>query len=107
MGTAEEIYLRANQLIEEMIIEILINEPTPLPQNGKVVKFKRREPNQSKINNLKSLNDFYDFIRMLDADGYPRAFIEHGNFKIEFSRASLKVDSIVADVTIKRNLEDE
>ena len=32
----------------------------------------------------------YDYIRMLDADGYPKAFIENEYFKFEFSKASLK-----------------
>jgi len=32
----------------------------------------------------------YDFIRMLDAEGYPRAFIKEGNFKISFSQVHQK-----------------
>jgi methionyl-tRNA formyltransferase len=38
---------------------------------------------------------------MLDAEGYPNAFLETEIFKLEFTRASLKADkSIIADVRI-------
>jgi methionyl-tRNA formyltransferase len=38
---------------------------------------------------------------MLDADEYPKAFIRHGNFRIEFSRPALRTERIKADVTIR------
>jgi len=37
---------------------------------------------------------------MLDAEGYPSAFIKIGPFKIEFTRASRKTDQVLADVRI-------
>ena len=37
---------------------------------------------------------------MLDAEGYPKAFIKFGNYRLEFSRSSLKNDRIIADVEI-------
>lgn len=101
-GTAEEIYMRANDVIEQMITEIVKNNLTPIPQQGKVVEFKRRKPAESNIAELDSIEQVYDYIRMLDAEGYPNAFLECGNFRLEFSRASLKADnSIVADVKIR------
>lgn len=39
-------------------------------------------------------------MRILDAEGYPRAFINHKGFRYEFSRANLYDGRIVADVTI-------
>jgi len=42
---------------------------------------------------------------MLDADGYPLAFLEHAGFRYEFSRASLRDGRIVADVTITAKSE--
>ena len=50
--------------------------------------------------NAKSFKEFYDYIRMLDAEGYPNAFIRLGKYKIEFFRASMKVGSIHASVKI-------
>lgn len=37
---------------------------------------------------------------MLDAEGYPQAFLNIGNLRLMFNRASLKKDRILADVTI-------
>lgn len=100
-GNAEEVFLRASVIISEMIDDIIDNNPTPLEQTGDPVLFKRRSPDMSNIKNLKQLEQLYNHIRMLDADGYPKAFIENENFRFEFSRASYKSDnSIIADVRI-------
>jgi methionyl-tRNA formyltransferase len=100
-GNAVEVFLRASLIISEMIDDIIENNPTPLEQTGDPVVFKRRKPEMSNIENLKQLEQLYDQIRMLDADGYPKAFIENENFRFEFSRASYKSDnSIIADVRI-------
>jgi len=107
-GTAEEIFLRSSSLIfNEMIPEIINNEIIPKEQKGEVVEFKRRKPYQSEIKKEFSLSKIYDYIRMLDAEGYPDAFIEYGDLKLEFSRAKLTADGIVADVKIKRLNEDD
>ena len=55
----------------------------------------------SSIKDLEKLKEIFDYIRMLDADGYPNAYLETENFKFEFRRASLKDNkSIQADVKI-------
>lgn len=100
-GTAEEIYMRAAQVIEEMIIWIIKNNPQPVKQKGEVVRFRRRKPDESNIKDVSSLDKLYDYIRMLDAEGYPRAYLETEYFRFEFQRASLKKDYIIADVIIK------
>lgn len=99
-GSAEEIYLRANQLAAEMIRFILKHKPVPQAQSGRIVTFRRRKPAQSLIPSRSSLRDLHDFIRMLDADGYPQAALVHRGFRYEFSRASLYDGRIRADVTI-------
>ncbi len=100
-GTSEEIFIRANKIIEEMIIEIIENDLEPKEQIGTSTIFKRRTPDMSNIKSLRSIDDLYDYIRMLDAEGYPKAFLETDEFRFEFSRASLKADkSIIADVRI-------
>lgn len=101
-GNAEEIYLRASEVIEEMILEIIKNQIMPYPQQGEPVAFRRRIKDEGDIENLESLVDVFDWIRMLDADGYPKAFLENKNFRFEFSRASLKDGSVKADVTIHK-----
>jgi len=101
-GGAEEIYLRAARLSANMIQRMIQLEPRPVPQRGKVVKFKRRKPEDSEIGAPTSLEELYDFIRMLDAEEYPRAFLLHSGFRFEFSRPALYEGRIVADVRITR-----
>lgn len=102
-GTAEEIFVRANKLVGKMIVEIIQNNLQPVPQEGDPVVFKRRKPEQSDMSGLEKLEEIFDYIRMLDADGYPHAYIEKGEFRYEFTRASIKADgSIVADVKITK-----
>ena len=103
-GSASEIFHRAANVIEAMITEIIDKNPDPRPQQGESTVFLRRTPEQSNLceAQISDLNDYFDFIRMLDAPTYPLAFIEHGNFLLEFSRAQLLNNSIEARVTIRR-----
>lgn len=100
-GSAEEIYLRAGRLSVEIIQWIIDKNPQPTAQEGEVVIFKRRQPEQSVLPNNGDLKNAYDFIRMLDADGYPNAFVEHGDYLINFRKARLDSDRVVAEVEIK------
>ena len=99
-GSAEEIYLRATSLAVRMVERMVSEEPVPIPQQGEVVTFKRRKPEESAIVAPKSLTALYDFIRMLDADGYPHAFLDHAGYRFEFSRAALYDGRVVADVKV-------
>jgi methionyl-tRNA formyltransferase len=67
---------------------------------GEAVIFKRRTPRESRIPELPTIQALYDFIRMLDAEGYPRAFVEHSGFCYEFSRPAYYDGKIIADVVI-------
>lgn len=99
-STAEEVFVRSSQLSAEMIREIIEEKPEPVPQSGEVTTFERRTPSQSEIPERDSLQALHDFIRMLDAEGYPSAFIEHEGYRYEFQRSSLYDDRIEASVTI-------
>lgn len=92
-GTATEIFLRSVPIIEEMIKKIIEDDLQPSPQYGESVNFKRRKPEESNIANLSSVNDIYDYIRMLDCEGYPAAFIELEHFRIEFAKAQLESEN--------------
>lgn len=100
-GTAQDIYCQANRVIEDMIVEILERRPAPQPQEGVPVVFRRRKPAEGNVAGLDSPEAVYDMIRMLDAEGYPAAFLEVGNLRLEFSRAVLRGDVVRADVSIK------
>ena len=87
IGNAEEILLKASQAIFfEMIPKILLTKPIPRKQAGQMVIFKRRKPDDSDLGsaNLVSLDDWYDFVRMLDGEGYPNAYLKVGRFKVTF-----------------------
>lgn len=99
-GTAEEIYLRAAELTKEMIIQIVKEKPQLHKQQGEPVVFQRRKPSEGDIGKLESLSKVFDYIRMLDADTYPPAFLDKNNLHIEFTRASLKDGHILADAKI-------
>jgi methionyl-tRNA formyltransferase len=88
-GSAKDIFLRSVPIIEQMIKLIIEKDIKPTPQIGDIVKFKRRKPEESNIFDLSTLSDIYNFIRMLDCDGYPPAFIETKYYKIEFRDAEL------------------
>lgn len=100
-GTAEEIFMRANDTISEMIIDIIKKKIEPKDQEGRITIFKRRTQKMSTLDGITDINVFFNHVRMLDAEGYPKAFFENEHFKFEFSRASLKADkTIIADVRV-------
>jgi len=101
-GSATKIFYRASDIIfNEMIPEIIKNEPKLTPQRGKTTIFKRRIPEQSDISNLTTSTKVYDYIRMLDAEGYPPAFVETSKLKIEFSKGKLDDGYVLAQAKIK------
>ena len=68
---------------------------------GKPVFLKRRTPEESYIpEDINTLSQLFDFLRMLDAEGYPRAKINTKEFTLEFSRPALRKSSIEATVKI-------
>jgi len=100
-GSAEEIYRQVSNIIfNKMIPYIIKNNPLSKKQNGKVVKFKRRKPKQSEILPDMNLKKVYNQIRMLDAEGYPRAFLKTKELKFNFSKAKLKNKKLTANVEI-------
>ncbi len=87
-GSAQEIFKKMSKIIFfEMIPYILENNPIPQKQKGIPTFFKRRKPEESNLENedFSTLANFHDFIRMLDAEEYPKAFLRIKNFKILFS----------------------
>lgn len=100
-SSAEEVYMRASRLSCQMALEIARDRPTPVEQEGEVVVFRRRKPDESRMApDLGSLEDFHDHIRMLDAEGYPPAFLDLGGYRIEFRRSTLYEGRVEASVRI-------
>jgi len=103
LGSAEEIFLRADGVIGQMIEQIVCEEPAATPQEGDPVLFTRRTPDQSNLASCPEgdLSCWYDQIRMLDAEGYPHAFLEVHGMRLEFRRVSQRSDGLYADVKIE------
>lgn len=102
-GTAQDIFIRTAPVIKEMIETIIDENIIPKPQTGEPVIFKRRKPHEGNISELKDPEKVFDYIRMLDADGYPPAFIETKHIRFEFTSATINEDKkISANVKIIR-----
>lgn len=101
-SSAEEIFIRATELSADIAVELARTEPTPVPQTGEPTNFKRRKPEESAMPSDASLQSLFDHIRMLDADGYPKAFIEHGGYRYTFNRATLYDGRVEANVVITK-----
>ena len=103
-GLAEEIYIRSAKLVFQMIETIILENIKPVEQQGDVTIFKRRDPKESLISEkIYDLKELFDFIRMLDAEGYPSAKIIYNNFVFEFERPALRTEKIEATVQIRCN----
>ncbi|MAE21965.1 MAG: methionyl-tRNA formyltransferase [Pseudomonas sp.] len=101
-GSAQDIFNRMAPLVYKMAIQIISKKIVPQPQTGEITEFDRRKPEQSLIPELDSIDKLYDYIRMLDAESYPKAYIKHGNFNIEFSDASIKNGKLEAKVAFSK-----
>ena len=51
---------------------------------------------------FKKLENIYDFIRMLDAPDYPKAFLKLNNFKISFMKARKVGNNIKGEYIIEK-----
>ena len=96
-GNASEIFERATKIIfNKMIPNIIETSPVPYEQSGEVVIFKRRKPEESRLSENMSLSNIYDYIRMLDAEGYPNAFIQFGQYHLSLSNAEYRDGKLTA-----------
>ena len=101
-GKSQEIFEGSAVIIADMMQWIAENEPNPIDQQGEPVIFKRRAGIENILPVEGNLTHLYNHIRMLDAESYPNSFIEHGEFRLEFSDAFLSDDLLEANVKIKR-----
>lgn len=104
-GPAHEIYQKSSHLCWELIDRIIQESPVPEEQSGKVTLFTRRTPEQSQLPEQLDSESLYDFIRMLDAEGYPHAFLETESYRLELTDGQIDQDgNVSARVTFKARL---
>jgi methionyl-tRNA formyltransferase len=101
-GAAHECYARAAELSLDLIEWIIATEPTSVPQVGEPTMFRRRQAADSRMPNGGTLDRLYDHIRMLDAAGYPNAFLECGVWRFEFRDAEQVGQDLNARVRITK-----
>jgi methionyl-tRNA formyltransferase len=101
-GSAQEIYTKASNISMEMAREIISKKMEPKTQNGEISTFYRRTPADSELpETFQDANSAYDFIRMLDAQSYPRAFKQMVNYRIEFEDAKILDGCVEAKCVFK------
>lgn len=101
-GTAEQILQRALVQTAEMICTIVEDAPAPVAQQGDPVLFQRRRPEDGNLVGAADIQQVYDYIRMLDGEGYPRAFLEAAGLRLEFSDAVWEDGQVSARVVIRK-----
>lgn len=101
-GSLKDIFSRINVAANELINEILENNPSAVPQRGEPHFFKRLTIEDNKIPVGLELKEIYDRIRMVDHDEYPNAFITYDNIKIEFSGAKMVNENLEVVCVIKK-----
>jgi len=102
-GNIDEIYSKIAKCVEYLILKICNINPTPLPQKGNIVSFKRLSYADNILLKEYKINEHYDRIRMVDGVGYKRAYILFGDYKLEFSDAELVNNELLAKIRMFKN----
>ena len=103
-GSLQDIWFAISETTFELI-KYCIDNPNihPVPQNAFIKSNCRRKTTEICIDDIVDVHQFYNYIRMLDADDYENSFIKVGDFKLQLSRAKLcSDDSILADIKISK-----
>lgn len=102
-GSLTDIWMSIAHTTHKLINYCVTFNPIPILQQGKSYTYKRIKDNQIKFESSKDLFDIYDQIRMVDHESYPNAYIDIGNYRIEFSRAKITNNNIITDAKITKN----
>ncbi len=106
-GNIDQIYSRIAISIEQMIINICRNNPSPVIQDGDPLYFKRLTYKDNELDCSLSLAEIYDRIRMVDGKDYRSCYLYFGEYKIEFKEADIRNEKISAKVIISKDRNNE
>lgn len=102
-GSAQEIYERSSTIIFKMILEIIkMRKIKTYKQKGEIVKFKRLKNNSNLNSRIKSINQLYNHIRMLDADSYPKAYLNIDKIRMTFFNVKKIKNKLLSTVIIDK-----
>ena len=101
-GSADDILSRVSDIVFNIMIpKIITGDISPKPQEGNITVFPRRSPEQSEIPDGLNQRQIYDYIRMLDGEGYPAAFINTVNGRVLFSKAKMIDGKVTAEASFE------
>ncbi len=105
-GNADDIFKRISDIVfEKMIPQFLEGNLIAIEQEGEVVSFKRRKPEQSEIPDGLTQRQIYDYIRMLDGEGYPVAFKRYDAGKVYYTDAVFENGVVTAKAQFVKDME--
>jgi methionyl-tRNA formyltransferase len=102
-GSIEEIFLKIAICVEKLIIKICQEKIEAREQKGDIVSFVRLNYADNELRSKYSIKELYDRIRMVDGNGYKNAYINFGDYKIEFSDSRIQNNEIVAKIRLYRD----
>jgi methionyl-tRNA formyltransferase len=102
-GTLSEIFAKIAVCIDKLIVKICQNNLKPIEQTGEVFLFNRLAHSDNELMSHYSIKELYDRIRMVDGDGYQKAYINFGNYKIELSQSQIHENELFAKIRLYRN----
>lgn len=102
-GTITDIFSKIAVCIEKIIIKICRENIEPKKQSGDVVTFNRLTYADNELKSEYSIKELYDRIRMVDGDGYKNAYINFGDYKIDFTDSQIQNNEIVAKIRLYRD----
>jgi len=100
-GSAQQIFSRQADIVYDVIRFIVETRPEPIEQQGSSTSFTRRTPAESALPLQASADQLYDHIRMLDAETYPKAFVEQEGYVVEFADAKLESGLLTATASFR------
>ncbi len=103
-GNADFILRKISDIVfGRMIPKIIEGESKPKEQKGTPVVFARRTPEESEIPEGLTQRQLYDYIRMLDGEGYPAAYRKNPGGRVFYRNARMEGDIVYADAEFRRD----
>jgi len=102
-GTITEIFSKIAVCVENLIIKICQENIEPQEQSGTVVTFNRLTYADNELKSEYSIKELYDRIRMVDGEGYKNAYLNFGDYKIDFTDSKIQNNEIFAKIRLYRD----
>jgi methionyl-tRNA formyltransferase len=95
-GTITDIFFRIALCVDKLIVKICKENTIPKEQIGDTLIFDRLSYADNELKSEYSIKEIYDRIRMVDGENYKNAYINYGDYKIEFSNCEIDSKQLTA-----------